>query len=126
MELVEFGRAERQKKSLRSGSLRGMLGMLRRLDARPREPALRELVLAGEEPALGTLVSERIFAPAPDQLTPEKGGAVRRRSQRLPPQSGVEALRARRGPRRKSVRSQAIGGSDFGVRRSAQDPEDPV
>src|SRR2546425_4987063 len=55
-DLGELARPERQKKSLPSVSLRGIVGMLRRLDARPREPALRELVLAGEEPAREALV----------------------------------------------------------------------
>src|SRR5207249_8256406 len=61
--LGEFAWPEGENKGLAPVCLRGIVGMPGRLHPRPREPALRELVLTGEEPAVGHLVPERIPAP---------------------------------------------------------------
>src|SRR5207249_11250106 len=107
--LGEFAWPEGENKGLAPVCLRGIVGMPGRLHPRPREPALRELVLTGEEPAVGHLVPERIPAPAPDELAPERGGAVRRGSQRFPPQGRIDSLEARLRPRRQAVRPPAAG-----------------
>src|SRR2546422_764460 len=71
-ELGELAGPEGEQEGLAAVPLRRVIGVPGRLDPRPGEPALRELVLAGKEPALGRLVAEPILAPALDELVPKR------------------------------------------------------
>src|SRR5258706_12936636 len=107
-DLGKLARPERQDHRLPGVALGSVVGVVGRLDPRAGEPALGELVLAGEEPPAGGLLSSELLwlvGAAAKELPPPAGRPGVPRAQRLPapgevgrpePRPAPPALRRRR------------------------------
>ncbi len=109
-DLGKLARPERQDHRLPGVALGSVVGVVGGLDPRAGEPALGELVLAGEEPPAGGLLSSELLglvAAAAKELAPQRGRPVVARAQRLPAQGEVDRLELRPAPR--LVRRRGVG-----------------